>query len=72
MRKDVDLVPTSQKLRPKRYSISVIGPIYDRLRELSEESTSLQKFVDGLIVSALDDPTIRDRVLGKCFQEEAW
>jgi hypothetical protein len=56
-------MPTKQK--PKRYSISVTGQTYARLRS-SVESTSLQKFVDGILTSALDDPTILERVTGKC------
>jgi hypothetical protein len=56
--------------RPKRYSISVSGPTYARLRASMKEPASLPKFVNGIIVSALDDSTIRERVLAKCLAEE--
>lgn len=59
----------SEKPKPKRYSISVSGPTYKRLRT-SVASASVQKFVEGIIVSVLDDPTIRERVLGKCLVRE--
>jgi hypothetical protein len=55
----------SKKRRP---SISVTGKIYDRLRT-SVTQTSLSKFVENVVLSALDDPTIRDRVLDKCRGE---
>jgi hypothetical protein len=51
---------------PKRYSISVTGATYERLRELPESEASMQRFVDALITSAIDDPLIRARVLAKC------
>jgi hypothetical protein len=56
----------TEKKKPKRYSISVSGTTYARLRT-SVASASLQKFVDGILVSALDDPTIRERLLAKCL-----
>jgi hypothetical protein len=59
----------TDKNRSKRYSISVTGRTYDRLR-LTVASASLQKFVDGLITSALDDPAILARVVGKCRSGE--
>lgn len=72
MSKDDDMaMETTATQRPKRYSISVTAPIYEQLLEMSEESTSLQRFVDGLIVGALDDPKIAARVLGKCRSAEA-
>jgi hypothetical protein len=55
----------SDKRRPKRYSMSVSGKTYDRLRA-ALPSTSLQKFVDGILASALDDPAILDRVSARC------
>jgi hypothetical protein len=54
------------KPRAKRYSISVSGSVYDRLSASMGASASVQKFVDGIVVSALDDATIQARVLSKC------
>lgn len=53
------------KPKPKRYSISISGPTYDRLRS-SVTSTSTQKFVDGILASALDDPAILARLIERC------
>lgn len=55
-----------KKAPPKRYSISVTGATYDRIRDLPEASVSMQRFVDDLIMSAIDDPLVRTRVLAKC------
>lgn len=57
------------QLRPKRYSISVTGATYDRIRDLPEASASMQRFVDDLITTAIDDPLVRVRVLAKCHPE---
>lgn len=51
--------------KKKRPSISVTKKIYDQLRARVSEA-SLAKFVDDAVTSALDDPTICDRVLEKC------
>ena len=56
------------KAKIKRYSISVCGETYERLRS-TVSSTSLQKFVDGILTTALDDPAILERVLGKCWSK---
>ena len=48
-----------------RYSISVSGKTYDRLRS-AVTSCSLASFVDGVVTSALDDPTIVARLLARC------
>jgi hypothetical protein len=58
----------SSKSRPKRYSISVTGETYARLRATVAESTSIQKFVDDLITSALDDALVAARVVGQCTE----
>jgi hypothetical protein len=50
-------------------SISVAGKIYAQLRA-SVSETSVSKFVDGIVLSALDDPRICDRVLEKCMAKE--
>jgi hypothetical protein len=49
----------------QRYSISVTGRTYARLREFVA-SGSLPKFIDGLVVPVLDDPAVAARVLAKC------
>jgi hypothetical protein len=51
-----------------RYSISVTGHTYDRLRS-SVGAASVAKFVDGILTSAIADPTIRNRVLEKCAKK---
>lgn len=48
----------------KRFSISVSGATYGRLRSAVND-TSLQKFVDGIVTTALGDPTILARVVAK-------
>jgi hypothetical protein len=55
----------TKRRRLNRYSISMSGPTYERLRT-SVKSVSLQKFVDGILTSALDDPTILTRMSEKC------
>ncbi len=54
----------------KRPSISVSRKTYDQLRA-SVHETSLSKFVEGIVLSALEDPTIRDRVIAKCCEWNA-
>ncbi len=56
----------STKQEIKRHAISVSGSTYDRLRGAVAGSASLHKFVDGIVTSMLDDPTILARVVGKC------
>lgn len=48
----------------QRYSISVSGETYDRMR--SAVQGSMAAFVDDLVLGALDDPTILARLLPKC------
>lgn len=62
--KSIESKSEAQPLR--RYSISVTGATYDRLRALPETEESMQRFVDALIMSAIDDPLVRLRVLAKC------
>lgn len=59
----------SAKTPPKRPSISVTGRTYERLRS-AVVSTSVPKFVDGLLTSALADPVIMERLLKKCRSKE--
>ena len=48
----------------QRYSISVSARTYDRLR--MAVAGRLSAFVDDMVVTALDDPTILARVMGRC------
>jgi hypothetical protein len=57
---------TAKKLH--RYSVSVSGKTYDRLR-VTVTSGSLASFVDEIIASALDEPTILARIVVQCRQE---
>lgn len=52
--------------RPKRYSISVTGKTYDRLREAVPASTNICKLVDELMASALDDPALLESLVDRC------
>jgi hypothetical protein len=54
----------------KRYSVSVSGATYARLRS-AVSGKSLQRFLDDLVMSALGDPMISARVVGKCKAAEA-
>jgi hypothetical protein len=49
----------------KRYSVSVSGATYARLRS-AVVGTSLQRFLDDIVMNALNDPTICGRVVAKC------
>lgn len=55
--------------RPKlpRYSISISGKTYDRLRGAVTESVAT--FVDDILTTALDDSTISARLLAACRQD---
>lgn len=59
-----------RKYSAKRYTISVSGKIYQHLHLVVEDS-SIQKFVDGLIRSALDDQPTRDRILARCTPKKS-
>lgn len=48
-----------------RFSISVSGKTADRLRSAVPKGDRAM-FVDGILLSALDDETIRDRIVKKC------
>jgi hypothetical protein len=50
--------------KKQRYSISVSGGTYDRMRTMV--TGSLAKFVDNIVTTALDDPTILARVVAGC------
>lgn len=53
-----------KKKKTRRYSISVSAGTYDRLRTAVDES--LAGFVDDLVLTALDDPTILARLVARC------
>lgn len=57
---------TSRKVR---HSISVSGKIYDRLRAAVPHG-GVSGFVDSIILSGLDDPTILARLIDKCRRAE--
>lgn len=50
-----------------RYSISVSGTTYDRLR--SAVDGSMASFVDGIVLGALNDPATMARLLSRCRQK---
>ena len=54
--------------RKQRYSISVSAETYDRVREVVDGS--LAAFVNGVVESALNDPTILSRVVKQCRQSD--
>jgi len=55
------------KDKMQRYSISVSGATYDRLRAAVDGR--MATFVDDVVRSALDDPAIRARLLTLCPQK---
>jgi len=54
-----------QKKKAGRPSISVSGKTYERLC-VAVPSGSLASFIDGIVVAALDDPTITARMIDLC------
>ncbi len=58
------------KTKKTRYSISVMGETYDRLRAVVPRG-SMASFVDEIVESALDDPEILARLISRCRSEEA-
>ena len=50
--------------KTQRYSISVSSRTYDRLR--TAVGGSLAGFVDDIVKTALDDPTILARMVARC------
>ena len=51
----------------QRYSISVSGETYDRLRNTVQGS--MAAFVDDIVLRTLDDPAILSRVVASCRQK---
>jgi hypothetical protein len=58
-------LPSPEPSKPKRYSISVTGAIYDRLRETVTDE-SVASFVEDAIATALDDPKTAARIAATC------
>lgn len=61
--------PKQMKRSKNRYSISVSGATYDRLRSVTPRGR-LAGFVDGVVASALDDPKILERLTDSCQYEQ--
>ena len=53
--------------RKQRYSISVSAETYDQVREVVNDG-SLARFVDSIVESALNDPKVLSRLMGRCRQ----
>jgi hypothetical protein len=53
----------------QRYSISVSGKTYDRLRAVVPQG-GIARCVDDIIASTLDDPEILSRLVDRCRGEE--
>lgn len=58
-----------KKKPPRRYSISVTGNTYERLRT-QVTAGSVASFVDEIVEMALDDSTISNRIVDACRQVE--
>ena len=59
---------TPQK-KKQRFSISVSGTTYDRLRS-AVPLGGVSSFVDDIVLGALDDPAILRRLIDRCRQED--
>ena len=57
------------KRKTSRYSISVSGGTYDRLR-ITMPQGGVSGLVDDILTEALDDPAILARLVNKCRYEE--
>jgi hypothetical protein len=66
MREDVKQEDKNKKT--KRYAISVSARTYDRMR--STVHSSLARFVNEIMTSALDDPAILARLAAKCDRKD--
>lgn len=56
--------------RSPRFSISVSGSTYDRLRGAVPQG-GIASFIDGIVSTALADPVIAARLLEKCGDDRA-
>lgn len=59
------------KTKGNRYSISVSGKTYDRLRAAVPHG-GVASFVDELVMNVLDDPAALARLVAQCRQDEAY
>jgi hypothetical protein len=59
------------KTKDTRYSISVSGKIYDRLRAVVPRG-GMASLVDEIVEAALDDPETLARIVARCRPEEAY
>lgn len=57
------------KRKTPRYSISVSGGTYDRLRD-TKPPDGVSGLVDDILTEALDDPAILARLVHKCRYDE--
>lgn len=64
-----EIVKAMAKRSCNRYSISVSGVVYDRLRSAIPRG-NVTVFVEDAVASALDDPAIRARLVDQCRYEE--
>jgi hypothetical protein len=64
-----EIVKELPRRKANRYSISVSGGTYDRLRGTVPYG-GVSGFVDDILMAALDDPAILARLVGKCRYEE--
>jgi hypothetical protein len=55
--------------KSNRYSISVSGKTYDRLR-VKVPRGRVARFVDDLLETALNDPTIMRRLVDRCLRDD--
>jgi hypothetical protein len=62
-------VNKEEKRKPRRYSISVTGRFYERLRT-QVTSESVASFVDDVIATTLEDPALSAQVVDACLQAE--
>ena len=63
-----EVVANMTEKKMQRYSISVSAGTYDHLRTVV--TGSLAAFVDKIVVTALDDPSILARVVARCHPRQ--
>lgn len=57
------------RTKTDRYSISVSGRTYDRLRSVVPHG-GVARFVDDIVTSALNDPAILARLVDRCLRDD--
>ena len=60
----------STKSKRKRYVIDLSEETFDRMRS-TVVASSMERFVDRLMATALDDPKVLDRLARKCRVTES-